>query len=153
MESEFDIKKPHCPVVDIDGQIANGKQFDLDITIPEDRRNVIFGVIKNCFKEPVEDAVVKLIEIERKDYKEERKPVSHTFTDKHGEFVFGPLCPDREYAIEIWVDDVKHVKVCAKVNHERKCLKGVKKDCDCFVGKDDCKKDDCKKDDNKKYEE
>ena len=153
METEFEMKKPCCPVIDINGQIASGKQFDLDITLPEDHRNVIYGVIKNCFREPVEDAVVKLIEVDRKGCKEERKAVSHTFTDKYGEFVFGPLCPNKEYAIDIWVNDVKHVKVCAKCHHEGKCLKGVKKDCDCFIGKDDCKKceetkfdkDDCKK--------
>ena len=56
---ENDNKKPHCPVVDVDGVIANGKQFDLDITLPHDNRDVIYGVIKNCFKEPVADAVVK----------------------------------------------------------------------------------------------
>ena len=33
---ENDEKKPHCPVVDVDGVIANGKQFDLDITLPND---------------------------------------------------------------------------------------------------------------------
>ena len=66
METEFEMKKPCCPVVDINGQIANGKQFDLDITIPEDHRNVIYGVVKNCFKEPIEDAVVKLIEVDKK---------------------------------------------------------------------------------------
>lgn len=124
-------KKPHCPVVDVDGFIANGKQFDLDITLPHDNRDVIFGVIRDCFKDPVENAVVKLIEIERKMGKEERKPVSHTFTDKDGEFVFGPLCPGKEYAIQIWVDDVKHVKACAKTFRDKKCLKGIKLDkCD-----------------------
>ncbi len=30
---EFE-KKP-CPIVDIDGAIASGKQFDLDIILPE----------------------------------------------------------------------------------------------------------------------
>ena len=128
---ENEKKKPHCPVVDVDGFIANGKQFDLDITLPTDNRDVIFGVIRNCFKEPVDNAVVKLIEIEHKMGKEERKPVSHTFTDKDGEFVFGPLCPGKEYAIQIWVDDVKHVKICAKTFREGKCLKGVKSEkCD-----------------------
>lgn len=150
---EDEKKKPHCPVVDVDGVIANGKQFDLDITIPNDNRDVIYGVVKNCFKEPVADAVVKLIEVECKMGKEERKPVSHTFTDKNGEFVFGPLCPGKEYAIQIWVDDVKHVKVCAKTFHEGKCLKGVKldkcdKDCDKPHYDDYDKKDD-KKDDHK----
>ena len=118
------------PFVDIDGLIADGKQFDLDITLPHDNRDVIYGVIKNCFKEPVSDAVVKLVEIDSKMGREERKPVSHTFTDKNGEFVFGPLCPGKEYAIQIWVDDVKHVKVCAKTFHEGKCLKCIKLDCD-----------------------
>lgn len=130
---EFDMKKndQHFPVVDIDGVIANGKQFDLEITLPDDNRDVIYGVVKNCFKEPVVDAVVKLVEIEYKFGKKNLKPVSHTFTDKEGEFVFGPLCPGKEYAVQIWVDQVKHVKVCAKCHHEGKCLRGNDKDCDC----------------------
>ena len=103
---EFE-KKP-CPIVDIDGIIASGKQFDLDIVLPEDDRNVIYGVVKNCYKEPVKDAVVKLIEVVYDCGKEERRPVSHTFTDCEGEFVFGPLCPNKTYAIQIWVDEITH---------------------------------------------
>ena len=57
---------PMCPIVDIDGFIADGKQFDLDITLCNDHRDVIYGVVKDCFKEPVKDAVVKLVEV---DYK------------------------------------------------------------------------------------
>ena len=60
---EMDGKKPYCPILDVDGLISGGKQFDLDITLPEDNRDVIYGVIKDCFKEPVRDAVVKLTEI------------------------------------------------------------------------------------------
>lgn len=112
-------------MVEVNGVIANGKQFDLDITLPEDNRNVIYGVIKDCYKEPVQDAVVKLIEVCREYGKEEKKPVSHTFTDKDGQFVFGPLCPNKNYEVQVWVNDVKHVKVCAKCKHEGKCLKGV----------------------------
>ena len=112
-------------MIDVDGVIASGNQFDLDITLPEDNRNVIYGVIRNCYKEPVKDAVVKLIEVCREFGKEERKPVSHTFTDKDGQFVFGPLCPDKKYEVQVWVDDVKHVKICTKCKHEGKCLKGI----------------------------
>lgn len=123
-----------CPVVGVDGVIECGKQFDLDITLPEDNRNVIYGVIRDCYKEPVCDAVVKLIEVNCECGKEERKPVSHTFTDKDGEFVFGPLCPNRFYEIEIWVNRVEHCKVCAKCHHEGCCLKGTDMDeCDCFL--------------------
>ena len=126
MELEMKKTGAHCPVIDVDGLIANGKQFDLDITLPEDARNVIFGTIKNVFKEPIKDAVVKLIEIKfGKEGKKERIPVSHTFTDKYGEFVFGPLCPGKEYAIDIWVNDVRHFDMDVKVRHEGKCLKGM----------------------------
>lgn len=122
---EYD--KNMCPVVDVDGFLEKGKQFDLDIRLPEDDRNVIYGVIKDSYGDSVRDAVVKLIEVDGR----ERKPVSHTFTDKEGEFVFGPLCPDKEYEVQIWANKVKHYKVCADLKHEGKCLKGANlKDCD-----------------------
>ena len=115
---------PHCPVIDVDGVVANGKQFDLDITLPKDSRNVIFGTIRNAYKEPIEDAVVKLIEIKYgKDGKKERLPISHTFTNESGEFVFGPLCPDKEYAIDFWANDVRHYKMCAKIEKDTDCLR------------------------------
>ena len=153
---EMNEKRPESmhPFVDIDGFIADGKQFDLDITLANDHRDVIYGIIRDCFKEPVKEAVVKLVEVDYKYGKKELKPVSHTFTDDNGEFVFGPLCPGKKYAIQIWKDDVKHIKVCAKCHHEGKCLKGIKLDCDY---KDDYKPfdkpyDKCDVNDNDKRE-
>ena len=78
---EMEEKKSFCPVLDVDGVISGGKQFDLDITLPEDNRDVIYGVVKNCFKEPVCDAVVKLVEIIYDCGKEERRPIGHTLFD------------------------------------------------------------------------
>lgn len=134
-------------IVGVDGFIADGKQFDLDITLDTDRRDVIFGVVKDNFKEPVKDAVVKLVQVEYKYGKKEIKPVSHTFTDKEGEFVFGPLCADKKYAIQIWKDDVKHVKICVRTRVNEKCLKGVEIDCH---HKDDFEH--CEKYDDKHYD-
>ena len=114
---EFDKKV----IVDVDGKIEKGKQFDLELRLPEDIRNVVYCIVREPCGDPVSDAVVKLIEV----CKDERKPVSHTFTDKEGEFVFGPLCPYKSYAIEIWVNRVKHVKICKVCEHDGKCLKGV----------------------------
>lgn len=102
---EYD--KNVCPLLDVDGVVAAGKQFDLNITLPEDDRNVIYGIVKDCYGEPIKDAVVKLIEVVCDCGREERRPVSHSFTDEDGEFVFGPLCCNKLYAIEIWVDQVK----------------------------------------------
>lgn len=132
---EFDKKV----IVDVDGVIETGKQFDLDLKLPEDNRNVVYGIIRDCHDRPVCDAVVKLVEVCQDD----RKPVSHTFTDKEGEFVFGPLCPHKTYSIEIGVNRVKHVKICKTCDREGRCLKGVdlccekesmpepKMECDC----------------------
>ena len=142
---EITEKKPDMhSIVDVDGFIADGKEFDLDITLANDRRDVIFGVVRDNFKEPVKDAVVKLVEVEFKYGKKEIKPVSHTFTDKEGEFVFGPLCPDKKYAIQIWKDDVKHIKICVRTRTNEKCLKGVDIDCDHKDNHKDDHKDDCK---------
>ena len=126
---EMDTTKKY-PVVEVDGFIETGKQFDLDIKLPEDDRNVLFGIIKEHHDKPVEDAVVKLIEISYEKGEEVRKPVSHTFTDEYGQFVFGPLCPEKRYSIDIWVNRVKHIKVCAKCNRKGTCLKGVDIECD-----------------------
>ena len=57
---------PISPVTNIDGFISSGKQYDIDIHLPEDNRSVIYGIIKDCYDEPVSDAVVKLIELEKK---------------------------------------------------------------------------------------
>ena len=127
---ELDTQNMHKPMIDVDGIIANGRQFDLEITLPDDKRDVIYGVVKDCYKCPVENAVVKLIEVFYKDGKSSRAPVSHTFTDKEGEFVFGPLCPDRRYEIQIWANKVKHESVCVKAHHDFDCLKGKKINCD-----------------------
>ena len=35
MEENMMKPQPHCPVIGIDGFISNGKQFDLDITLPD----------------------------------------------------------------------------------------------------------------------
>ena len=140
----MDYDKNICPVVDVEGFVECGKQFDLDITLPADNRNVIYGIVKDCYNEPVCDAVVKLIEITIECGKQERKPAPLTFTDKHGEFVFGPLCSNRKYEVEIWVNQVQHAKICATCEHQGSCLKGVDIDCDC--DKKPCKPDhDCVK--------
>jgi len=143
---EFD-KKPDYPIVKVDGFVSVGNQYDIDITLPEDGRGVVYGIIRDCNEDPICDAVVKLVEIERIYGKEDRKPVTHTFTDKYGEFVFGPLCKDKCYAIEIWAEKVKHHKICKVCDHKGKCLKGEKIVCppkhDCFPKQDCLKREDC----------
>ena len=143
----MDFEKCVNPILDVDGVIENGTQFDLDIVLPEDSRDAIFGTVKDCHGCPVKNAVVKLIEVECENGKDVRKPVSHTFTDEEGEFVFGPLCPNKFFELQVWVNSVRHVKICARPERERKCLHGSICDkCDFIVtgkkGACDC---DCKR--------
>lgn len=77
----MECEKSICPVLKIDGVLATGKQFDLDITLPEDNRSVIYGVVKDCCHDPICNAVVKLVEVDDDCGKEERRPVSHTLFD------------------------------------------------------------------------
>ena len=77
---------------------------------------------------------------EKKDGRKKRIPVSHTFTDEYGEFVFGPLCPGKKYAIDIWVNDVRHYNMEFKGHHEGKCLKGRPGEkCECEVDEKPCR--------------
>ena len=122
----MDCEKDKCKKIDVEGVIAGGKQYDVEIVLPEDNRDVIYGVLKDCYQMPICDAVVKLIEIDYECGKKEKKPVSHTFTDKDGAFVFGPLCPHKQYEIQFWANKVEHCKICAKCTHEGPCLKGIK---------------------------
>lgn len=116
--------------IDINGFIEDGKQFDIEVKVPEDKRSVVFGIVKDEYGDPICDAVVKLIEVEKMLGKEERNPVSHTFTNENGEFVFGPLCPDKNYDLQIWVNRVKHIKICHIAKPKKQdCLKGEKIEC------------------------
>lgn len=118
------MEKNYYDDINVDGIYATGKQFDLEIILPEDNREVIYGVVKDCEGHPIEDAVVKLVEIIKMGGKEYRAPISHTFTDKEGDFTFGPLCPNRKYEVLIWANDVKHKKICVKPEKDFDCLKG-----------------------------
>jgi len=135
----MDYEKCVCPILNVDGVMATGKQYDIEINLPEDNRTVIYGIVKDCYNEPVAEAVVKLVEVVCDCGDEDRRPVSHTFTDKNGEFVFGPLCANRLYEIEIWACKIKHCKVSTTCKHEGKCLKGIELD---GFDKKDCKNDD-----------
>ena len=49
----MEFEEKNFPINKIDGIIENGKQFDIDIVLPEDNRNVIFGIVKDSYGDPV----------------------------------------------------------------------------------------------------
>lgn len=83
------------------------EQLEITVKLPEEPRSVIHGVVKDCKDRPIKDAVVKLFELIDPHNPCDLKPLTHTFTDECGQFIFGPLWPKKKYIIKVWHDHVK----------------------------------------------
>ena len=80
------------------------EQIDAVIRISKEKRSVLYGrVVDECGR-PVADAVIKLLKIDQKNGRIE--PLTHTFTDRYGQFLLGPLCPCQKYIIKVYKDNV-----------------------------------------------
>lgn len=82
------------------------EQIEATIKIGSDKRSVIHGVVVNHCNKPVKDAVVKLLIMEDPKDPSELCPITHAFTDEFGQFLFGPLCPNKCYVIKVWYNEV-----------------------------------------------
>ncbi|GAA0087119.1 carboxypeptidase regulatory-like domain-containing protein [Clostridium perfringens] len=97
------------------------EQIEAIVRLPEEKRSVIFGTVLDSNRMPVADAVVKLLQIVdgcRYPY-----PLTHTFTDCHGQFLLGPLCPNTKYMLKIYKDNI--VIRCAELetsSYNGKCI-------------------------------
>ena len=83
------------------------EQIEVNVKLPEEPRSVIHGIVRDHKNKLVKDAVVKLFEVTSSNKPCAVKPITHTFTDDCGQFLFGPLCPHKRYLIKIWVNDIK----------------------------------------------
>lgn len=81
------------------------EQIEAIVKVAKEPRSVIDGIVKDANGQLIKDAVVKLFEVIRYPY--ELKPLTHAFTDECGQFIFGPLHPDKQYVIKVWNNDVK----------------------------------------------
>ena len=83
---------------------GENEQIEAVIKLQKERRAVIHGTVLDANGNPVADAVVKLLQIVdgcRYPY-----PLTHTFTDCHGQFLLGPLCPNTKYMLKIYKDNI-----------------------------------------------
>lgn len=95
-------------LVKFDFSPRENEQIDIVVNVPEDKRSVIHGIVKSCGNYIIKDAVVKLFEVVEGSNCSDLKPLTHTFTDDCGQFLFGPLCPGKDYAIKVWFNEVNH---------------------------------------------
>lgn len=86
---------------------GENEQIDAVIKMPNEPRSVIHGVVKNHKDELIENAIVNLFEADNSKNPFSLTPISHTFTDECGQFIFGPLYSGKQYVIKIWVNDIK----------------------------------------------
>lgn len=112
------VKFEFCP--------KENEQLEVSVKVPEEKRSVIHGVVKGCNNEVIKDAVVKLFEVIGSSHNCNSchlKPLTHTFTDECGQFLFGPLCANKKYAIKVWYDDVKirELVITPDDDHCEKC--------------------------------
>lgn len=98
------------------------EQIDAVIRVPKEPRSVIHGVVLDEHNKPMKDAVVKLLK-ECKGGSKRLEPLSHTFTDENGQFLFGPLCPHVKYIIKVWINDVKTREIVITPDEcDNKCM-------------------------------
>ncbi|GAA0179418.1 hypothetical protein SH2C18_22910 [Clostridium sediminicola] len=81
------------------------EEIDAIIKIPKEQRSAIHGVVVDWCGKPVKNAVVKLFLKKTSNKKCSLKPLTHTFTDDCGQFLFGPLNPCRCYVVKVWYAD------------------------------------------------
>jgi hypothetical protein len=101
------------------------EQIEAVIKVPEEHRSVIHGVVLDYRNKVVKNAVVKLLILKDPSKPNSLCSITHTFTDEMGQFLFGPLCPNKCYVIKVWFNDVKIREVTVKPDQcEDACLTG-----------------------------
>lgn len=80
------------------------QQINAVAKIENEDRCAILGTVVNNGGRAIADAVVVLLKVN--DRCSIPTPITHTFTDRYGQFVFGPLCPNSTYMLKIYKDDI-----------------------------------------------
>lgn len=109
------------------------EQIDAVIQIGKEKRSVLYGTVIDECGNPVADAVVKLLRICDKGI----VPLTHTFTDKYGQFLLGPLCPNEKYMLKIYKDNITiRYEAMNTTCYEGKCIGKLACGCNCSCSSD-----------------
>lgn len=97
------------------------QQIEAVIKLPVEKRAVIHGTVLDSNGNPVADAVVKLLQVV--DGCKLPCPLTHTFTDQYGQFLLGPLCPNKQYMLKVYKDNIQVKYLPLAVNsYDGKCI-------------------------------
>lgn len=106
-------------LIKFDASSMGERHIEAKIESGYDERTVIYGVVIDGDNRPVSNAVVKLILLEDPSDPRSLIPVTHSFTDEYGQFLFGPLPPNNTYLIKVWHDDIYVRKIVVKPEEVR----------------------------------
>ncbi|MCT4605590.1 MAG: carboxypeptidase regulatory-like domain-containing protein [Marinisporobacter sp.] len=117
-------------LVNFDFVPDENEQIDAIVKVPKEPRSAIHGVVKDCSNKVVKDAVVKLFKMPDPKKPCCLEPLTHTFTDDCGQFIFGPLCPHVKYVVKVWIN---HVKIRELIISPDNCNDPCKYDHDDYI--------------------
>ena len=80
------------------------QQINAVAKIENEDRCAVLGTVVNNGGRAIADAVVVLLKVN--DRCSIPTPITHTFTDRYGQFAFGPLSPNSTYMLKIYKDDI-----------------------------------------------
>jgi hypothetical protein len=96
--------------------VGESQCIDATFQLPPETRSVVRGVVIDCCGNPIENAVVTIMEEDVCECGEAMtqassnhptlRLIAQAFTDHCGQFFIGPICADREYRIMVWVNNI-----------------------------------------------
>ena len=93
------------------------ERIEAVVTIPKEQRSILHGAVYNTEGERIPDAVVRLFAYEQE---QPTTSISDAITDGDGEFVFGPLAPDKRYLVKVYVNGVTFRELVVKPRRTKK---------------------------------
>ena len=94
---------------------GRNERIEAVVTIPKEPRSIVHGTVYDIDGNTICDAVVRLY----KQCDDKLSPVSHTFSDAGGEFIFGPLTADQAYVVKVYVNGVTLRELTVKPRKKR----------------------------------
>lgn len=94
----------------IDGDIKD-RELNTIILHRKNHKKIVYGIVVDEDRNPIENAVVKLVLLRDKRDPRSIVPIGHTFTDEFGQFLFGPLDSDSTYLLKVWYKEESKGKI------------------------------------------
>ena len=83
------------------------EDIELIIHLPKINKTIIDGFVKDKNNKIIRGAFIKLYTVSKKDNSCSSCPLSATYSDRHGYFLFSPINIGKNYLIEIWFNKKK----------------------------------------------